>query len=833
MAEDKRSDHKSQSGIRCLPIISKLNNGAFDDCTLMEVKDLFTALDANANGKLDRKEMDNFLRAVMDPLPSEEAMDELCLLEQETAGDSFGPEAFYSAVTAGPLRRLLFDQHRQEVVHERQKKEEQGVVTRSFLLDRLSWRTERDDCFVTLPFSFVYMTIFILLVVLHLRTWERAQIEKVMEEHMEGWGFNYVGPYMEEHLPNIDNYYIWLETSGFQSAFYYCAPHALKSVAPHQCEVAPRNALLGDVLMKQERLDGSLHEVWVLNSEVAQNYLNQSTSEDRVHEAALAQLAHLRETHWIGRETLSVDLILATYNEDPRMFTLAYVRSRFTQWGYPKHSRYVYSVPAQAYGGNVGLYVLDGAFLVLMLYPAIGELKEVSSIIKLRGTRGLKEYVGFWNGVDWFAVFAGLWLVGVWSLACSLISDDILQNCLTEDYALKPSVMNLSVDALAILQAHLGATSQVLLIINWSMCLNTGAILLKFFKGFQANARLQVAAQTLINAASDLFHFMVVFSAVYNLYVITGHLLFSGDIVQFNSYMASFNTCFLCLMGDFGWYSELSERSKPLASGLPWLVPSLWFFSFMIFTLLILLNMLLAIIMSSYDGCMSDMRGMPDAPALWQQTSRFLKRRKKARQCGFTPLEAFIAQLTDDAEPAHPDEVVTEESLQRYLTGMNQEQAQFIMAWLQKDSNALASKHAGDPTEKRLKEVIAFCRTLAEIFHITTLSVLRCETWLANPDLDSSGGPPPSRPDRHDPQALQATLPATFFDQAPADPETISEQVSRMEDATKSLQVEAAFLSKSIQELLDRPVVVRQPFEPIVRDKRQGQTIQCCSIGRF
>ena len=45
-----------------------------------------------------------------------------------------------------------------------------------------------------------------------------------MEEHIEGWGWDYVGPYHDEHLPNLDNIYYWLETSAFQFAFGYCNP---------------------------------------------------------------------------------------------------------------------------------------------------------------------------------------------------------------------------------------------------------------------------------------------------------------------------------------------------------------------------------------------------------------------------------------------------------------------------------------------------------------------------------------------------------------------------------------------------------------------------------
>merc|ERR1719450_355783 len=125
----------------------------------------------------------------------------------------------------------------------------------------------------------------------------------------------------------------------------------------------------------------------------------------------------------------------------------------------------------------------------------------------------------------------------------------------------------------------------------------------------------------MINAGRDLFHFMIVFAAVFNAYVITGHLLFCSDIIYFQTYSASFNTCFLALLGDFGWYTQLTEQIEPLASGIWWFIPAIWFWTFMIFALLILLNMLLAIIMSNYDQVMREVAMMPDAPTLFQQSS--------------------------------------------------------------------------------------------------------------------------------------------------------------------------------------------------------------------
>merc|ERR1719230_1925350 len=97
----------------------------------------------------------------------------------------------------------------------------------------------------------------------------------------------------------------------------------------------------------------------------------------------------------------------------------------------------------------------------------------------------------------------------------------------------------------------------------------TVAILMKFFKAFQANPRLQLVTNTLVRAGSDIFHFSVVFLAVFLGFAVTGHILLGNDILQFRSFSNSIDTCFIVLMGEFGWYESVSNTDDSLSSGLP------------------------------------------------------------------------------------------------------------------------------------------------------------------------------------------------------------------------------------------------------------------------
>merc|ERR1719424_507979 len=184
-------------------------------------------------------------------------------------------------------------------------------------------------------------------------------------------------------------------------------------------------------------------------------------------------------------------------------------------------------------------------------------------------------------------------------------------------------------------------------------------------------------------------------------------------------------------MGDFGWYSDLTEVVEPLASGLPYTVVSLWFWSFMIFALLILLNMLLAIIMESYARVTEELNAMPDAPTLLQQATRYWARTRTYKNGGFIPLNVVLEILADEKAGTHPEEFVTHESMMKAWPKMKTEQATFLMKWLQKDANGLAAKNEASEVLDSVKRCQSLMQTIAENLHSVSLVVMKCSGRLA------------------------------------------------------------------------------------------------------
>merc|ERR1719159_12546 len=90
----------------------------------------------------------------------------------------------------------------------------------------------------------------------------------------------------------------------------------------------------------------------------------------------------------------------------------------------------------------------------------------------------------------------------------------------------------------------------------------------------------------------------------------------------------------------------------------------MWNLGYMSIVLLILLNMLLAIIFDTY-GDVKSKQGS-DVLTIWAQAYHTYHQLNEQR--GFVGSWPIICEFEDDDDPAHPDEIVTAESLRAAFT---------------------------------------------------------------------------------------------------------------------------------------------------------------------
>eukprot|EP00746_Dinoflagellata_sp_MGD_P166084 gnl/MRDRNA2_/MRDRNA2_95761_c0_seq1.p1 gnl/MRDRNA2_/MRDRNA2_95761_c0~~gnl/MRDRNA2_/MRDRNA2_95761_c0_seq1.p1 ORF type:complete len:1125 (+),score=224.49 gnl/MRDRNA2_/MRDRNA2_95761_c0_seq1:131-3505(+) len=138
----------------------------------------------------------------------------------------------------------------------------------------------------------------------------------------------------------------------------------------------------------------------------------------------------------------------------------------------------------------------------------------------------------------------------------------------------------------------------------------------RFLKVFQANAKLNVVLQTVLRAGSDLLHFLIVFMSLCMAFTLVGHVLFGSQITAFSTIYSSINSVFLFLLG----YLFDDVSADMLENG--GILAIIWNVLFMLFLLLISLNMVLAIIFDVYAEVKEE---ADNEPSLIEQVAQIWK----------------------------------------------------------------------------------------------------------------------------------------------------------------------------------------------------------------
>merc|ERR1719379_1232360 len=333
------------------------------------------------------------------------------------------------------------------------------------------------------------------------------------------------------------------------------------------------------------------------------------------------------------------------------------------------------------------MYLFDFLFIFRTLQLMYAESKELIPAAQ-NGLDGVLDYMEFWNAVDWISIVSGLitgvfWLrlvLGTYELN-SVITKLPMSAAHDKFYHFEQNTTWLSEENLMktfsigrteyenkldeILDDVGTLTGQVLQI-RYSMSVFTFVMMFRFFKAFRANPRLSIATNTLSGAAVDIVHFSVVFIVIFLSFALIGHISFGHLHPGFRDIYFMSLTCWDILMGDFDTYSLVAIDT---------LMGPLWTVGFMFIVLLILLNMLLAIIFDTYG----DVKGKQgsDVLTIWAQAYHTYHQINEQR--GFVATWPIICEFEDDDDPAHPEEIVTAESLRAAFTardGINMSFAQ-------------------------------------------------------------------------------------------------------------------------------------------------------------
>jgi hypothetical protein len=140
---------------------------------------------------------------------------------------------------------------------------------------------------------------------------------------------------------------------------------------------------------------------------------------------------------------------------------------------------------------------------------------------------------------------------------------------------------------------------------HWTRYFNSIAavlLLLRVMEYFRLNSRLNILTRTLGRVAESIFGLVVVFCFFVVAFALCGHVLYGSALFAYSTMALSFSTSMLSLMGSFD-YSAMRRYDQPLTF--------VYFWSFIVLGLFVLLNFMTAVISTSFDNERTHLRLIP------------------------------------------------------------------------------------------------------------------------------------------------------------------------------------------------------------------------------
>jgi len=375
------------------------------------------------------------------------------------------------------------------------------------------------------------------------------------------------------------------------------------------------------------------------------------------------QIMNLSLAGWVDQNTTSVDIGILFYNAHLRAFTQHDLEFQFSPNGVVKILFGAETFLADPYRSILWIIpdVIFGLILLRMFYSEMLELVPAC----MTGLDGFLQYMQFWNIIDWFAIIVGVAVATLWVLVMVTVTSDLQEKIsdlnvqdidrqifangtyLTpaqfEEVMPKESFTD-KIHALHILVEDVAKKHW------WVRWLSFGynfVLMMKFFKAFQANPRLNIVIKTIQTSCTDIIHFCIVFAFIFIVFSSSAHVYWGSKIKAFSSQLRSLMMCWRILMGEFD-VDAMELVDLYLAY--------LWMFIFQFLVLLILLNMLLAIIMDTYAAV-----NQPGAETIWAQIKDALNTARETR--GHLDMWYLICEFEDEDYNVHPRDRVTSKSL--------------------------------------------------------------------------------------------------------------------------------------------------------------------------
>ena len=338
---------------------------------------------------------------------------------------------------------------------------------------------------------------------------------------------------------------------------------------------------------------------------VESNFTGFTADSDKVFTAVLSYtrpraelkdtLGQLRKHHWIDKNTAWLDIKYYLLNLQLGTYTKVVLEFEFSRGGRVVPTYTADSVIVNPYAGiSMGWAILDALWIAFQIYTAVSEGRELRQA-------GWKEYSkgcsGTWNLLDWAQIVVTLVVVGIWfTLVGYLVNVRNLAENGTVEMA------HFFVYTIEVIERYT-LWYTVLSVVNLFI------LVIRFFKGFSAQPRLRVVVDTIVDAAVDLAHWVVIFISLLVTLVMIALFLFGHRVLAFSDASSAFFQLFR------GWIAVNSIPMKEFTDGEPSFA-IVWYLLYIPFLIFVLNKVVLAIVLGAFIKARNNSK---DSLTLWEQ----------------------------------------------------------------------------------------------------------------------------------------------------------------------------------------------------------------------
>ncbi|XP_060073681.1 polycystin-1-like protein 2 [Ylistrum balloti] len=285
--------------------------------------------------------------------------------------------------------------------------------------------------------------------------------------------------------------------------------------------------------------------------------------------------------HWINRATRAIFLEFTLYNANTNLFLYLIFLTEFTENGGLLTWVDVYPFRPYQHTGALGAYAMLCYFvyLIVLIY---GTVKLIRKITKER----LRFFLDLWNITDFSCVVLSYIGVVLW--------------CLRYIYASQ---------SMAIYYDDIDAFINFQHVVVWDVSFNViiGIIVfvatIRLLRMMGYNKRMTQLASVISHASSELSGFALIFGIGFFAWVILGYFLFGSTMHEYRSLFSTWGSLSNSLIGK----NKLDAMTRAAPN-----FANFYFFTYVVFVMLILMTMFAAILNQSISTVKADIHKQPD-----------------------------------------------------------------------------------------------------------------------------------------------------------------------------------------------------------------------------